>query len=41
MTAGVSERLWGMENIATLVEAADAKPAEKCSPYTKREKVDA
>ena len=36
MAAGISDRLWSMEDLAGLVEAADAKPAAKRGPYKKR-----
>ena len=36
MAAGVSDQLWIMEDLAGLVEAADAKPAVKRGPYKKR-----
>lgn len=35
MAAGVSERLWEISDIVTLVEAAEAKPAKR-GPYKKR-----
>ena len=35
MAAGVSDTLWSMEDIATLVEAADSKPSKR-GPYRKR-----
>ncbi len=31
MAAGISDRLWSMEDLATLVEAADAKPGKRGS----------
>ncbi len=34
MAAGISDRLWSMEDVATLVEAADSKPGKR-RPYTK------
>ncbi len=36
MAAGVSQRLWSMEDIAEMVEAATAKPAKMRGPYSKR-----
>lgn len=36
MAAGVSSKLWEIEDIAALVEAAEA-PAKKRGPYRKRE----
>jgi IS1 family transposase len=38
MAAKISDRLWSMEDVAALVEAADAKPTAKRGPYKKREK---
>ena len=35
MAAGVSERLWEIGDIVTLVEAAEAKPTKR-GPYGKR-----
>ena len=32
MAAGISDRLWSMEDLAALVEAADAKPGKR-GPY--------
>ena len=37
MAAGISDRLWSMEDVAALVEAADTKPTAKRGPYKKRE----
>jgi len=34
MAAGVSDRLWEIEDIAMLVEAAETKPAKR-GPYKK------
>ena len=31
MAAGISDRLWSMEDVACLVEAADAKPGKRGS----------
>ena len=36
MAAGISDRLWSMEDVAALVEAADAAAAKR-GPYKKRE----
>jgi hypothetical protein len=35
MTAGVADRLWSMEDVAELVEAAAPKPGPR-GPYRKR-----
>ncbi len=40
IAAGISNRLWSMQDLATMVEAADAKPAAKRGPYKKREKIE-
>ena len=40
MAAGISDRLWSMEDLAGLVEAADV-PAKKRGSYQKREKAEA
>ncbi len=37
MAAGISDRLWSVEDLAALVEAADAKPAAMRGPYKTRE----
>ncbi|RYC29611.1 DDE domain-containing protein [Lichenibacterium minor] len=39
MAAGISDRLWSMEDLASLVQA-DAKPSKR-GPYQKREKAEA
>lgn len=36
MAAGISDRLWSMEDVAALVEAADVKPGKR-GPYKKQE----
>ncbi|MGI3899821.1 MAG: IS1 family transposase [Janthinobacterium lividum] len=35
MAAGISDRLWSMEDVANIVKAAGAKPAAKSGPYKK------
>ncbi len=35
MAAGISDRLWSMEDLATLVEVADVKPGKR-GPYRKQ-----
>ncbi len=35
MAAGVSDRLWSMENVVALIDAR-AEPAKKRGPYKKR-----
>ncbi len=36
MVAGVADRLWDINDIVKLVEAAEAKPCER-GPYRKRD----
>lgn len=39
MAAGVSDRLWSMEDVATLIETATPKPGKR-GPYKKSVSVD-
>ncbi len=36
MAAGVADKLWSMEDLAEMVDAATAKPAAKRGPYKPR-----
>ena len=35
MAAGITDKLWSVEDIVALVEASEPKPS-KCGPYKKR-----
>ena len=37
MAAGITDKLWSVEDIVALVETSESKPG-KCGPYKKRER---